>query len=116
MLAVENHNHKGFVKTADEALRVIKEVNSDWVRLNLDSGGYLDGYPAIEKIVNLAIHIHAKFYDINERGSDRTLNYNRIFDILSRKNYRGFVSIEYEGKEDEFSAIPRIVRFLKQFK
>ena len=115
ILAIENHNHKGFVKTADEVFRIMKEVNSDWVKLNLDTGGYQDGYSAIEKTVNVSVHIHAKFFDINEEGSDQILDYNRIFNILNEKKYRGFISIEYEGKEREELAIPRIVKFLRQF-
>lgn len=115
ILAVENHNHKGFVKTADEVLRIMKEVNSDWVKLNLDTGGYQDGYSAIEKTADISVHIHAKFYDVDEEGSDQILDYNRIFSILNEKKYKGFISIEYEGKEEEKLAIPRIVKFLRRF-
>jgi len=93
----------------------MKEVNSDWVKLNLDTGGYQDGYSAIEKTVNISVHIHAKFFNINKEGSDQILDYNRIFNILNEKKYRGFISIEYEGKEKEELAVPRIVKFLRQF-
>jgi len=115
VLGVENHNEKGFVATTDEIFRIKKEVDSDWLMLVLDTGGNVPqpDYAMIEKTIELAPHVHAKFLEIDEKGQDRILDYKKIFGILNRAKYKGFLSIEYEGKEDEFSAIPRVVKFLK---
>lgn len=116
ILAVENHNDRGLISTPEDVLRLIKEVNSEWLMLNLDTGGYVHqpNYSGLKETIELAPHVHAKFHDIDEKGRDLKLDYGKIFDILSKAKYRGFLSIEYEGKE-ELSAVPKIVQFLKQF-
>jgi len=38
-----------------------------------------------------------------------------ILEILNRAHYRGFISVGYEGKEDELLAVPRGVKFLKKY-
>ncbi len=35
------------------------------------------------------------------------LDYDRIAAILRKHNYRGYVSLEFEGKEDAATAIPK---------
>jgi len=117
VLVVENHDNRGLVSTAEDVLRIVKDVNSDWLMLNLDTGGYISqpNYSDIRKTVGLTPHVHAKFHDVDKEGRDLVLDYNKIFDILNKAKYRGFLSIEYEGKEEEFSAIPKVVKFLKQF-
>jgi sugar phosphate isomerase/epimerase len=114
VLGIENHNHGGFIRKASDVFRIIREVNSDWLRLNLDTGGYIDNYKSIESTIQLAVHIHAKLYDLDENGADRILDYNRIFDLLNKSRYKGFLSIEYEGKEDELLSVSRAINFLKR--
>ncbi len=38
-----------------------------------------------------------------------------LFEIFNRAHYRGFISVEYEGKEDELLAVPGGVKFLKKY-
>jgi len=117
VLGVENHNSNGFVATTDDVFRIKKEVGSDWLMLVLDIGGTLSrpDYAMIEKTIELAPHVHAKFLEIDEEGRDRILDYKKIFGILNRAKYKGCLSIEYAGKEDEFSAVPRVVKFLNEW-
>lgn len=114
VLAVENHNHGGFLQTADDVIRLIREVDSDWLRLNLDTGNYLDGFKSIEKTLLYTVHIHAKMLDVAPDGTDTTTDYPALFKLLSDVNYRSFVSVEYEGDEDELEAVPRGVRYLQR--
>lgn len=121
VLGLENHNHHGFTKSVEDLLQILKEVGSEWLKVTLDTGDYIvdtgkiNGYPAIEKVVKLAVFVHAKFYELDQRGADRKQDYGKIFDILNRAHYRGFISVEYEGEEDELLAIPRGVEFLKNY-
>lgn len=114
LLSLENHNHGGFVRVAEDALRIFEQVGSDWLRLNLDTGNYLDGLRSIELTTPWAVHVHAKLHDVAADGSERTLNYGEILAILKRANYRGFVSLEYEGGEDAFQVLPRAVAYFRQ--
>ena len=45
------------------------------------------------------------------------LNYPRIFEILNEVDYNGFVSVVYEGQavEEEETAIPKAVNYLRRF-
>jgi L-ribulose-5-phosphate 3-epimerase len=41
------------------------------------------------------------------------LDYPRIADMLRRHNYRGYVSLEFEGNEDWHTAIPKSLELLR---
>ena len=38
----------------------------------------------------------------------------RLVGILKKANYRGYVVLEYEAKEDPFTAVPRHLKELRQ--
>ena len=115
-LAVEPHNHGGFLADARRTLALIKHVGSPWVRVNLDTGNFLepDPYAAIEAVLPYAPHVVAKVHDMNPAGEPLDLDYDKIFAILKRRGYRGFVTLEYEGKADELAAVPKAVAMLRR--
>lgn len=113
VLGVENHDGNGLVVTADEVERCLREVGSPWLRLNLDTGNY-EGLASIERTLPHAVKVHAKFYDVDDEGRDRRLDWERIMATLKRDGYRGFLSIEYEGAEDPRTALPRAVAYLRK--
>jgi sugar phosphate isomerase/epimerase len=88
-----------------EVERCIEEVESPWLRLNLDTGDYGD-VESIRRTLPLAVHVHAKLYDLDEDGKDRQ-DWPAIMSVLREGRYRGFLSIEYEGEEDPMTAVPR---------
>jgi sugar phosphate isomerase/epimerase len=112
VLGLENHNGYGIVGTADEVERCLSEVESPWLRLNLDTGDYGD-IESIRRTLPLAVHVHAKLYDLDADGLDRQ-DWPAIMSILREGRYRGFLSIEYEGDEDPLAAVPRGVRALRR--
>lgn len=114
VLAVENHNHGGFLQTSKDVIRLIEEVDSNWLRLNLDTGNYVDGFTSIEKTLVYTVHAHAKMMNIAQDGTDDTCDYPAFAKLIKNANYRGFVSVEYEGEEDEESAVPRGVEYLRR--
>lgn len=111
VLAAENHH--GYVSTSKDMLKLIKKVKSDWLRICLDTGNYTDIYPSIEETINLAAFVHTKLYSLDADGIEQKLDYDRIFKILKKGNYNGYLSVEYEGEEDEFTAVLRGVKYLK---
>jgi L-ribulose-5-phosphate 3-epimerase len=42
------------------------------------------------------------------------LGYKQISNILKNVNYQGYVSLEYEGKEDAFTAVPKSIEMLRK--
>jgi len=89
------------------------DVDSEWLRLNLDTGNFIDGFPSIVKGMLYTIQVHAKMNNIGPDGVDDTCDYPRFAELLKETNYRGFVSVEYEGPEEEMTAIPRGVEYLR---
>jgi sugar phosphate isomerase/epimerase len=121
VLAIEPHNDGGFLPTAVDTLRLIKEIDSEWVRINLDTGNYkdADNYKGIEDTIAYAPHMHAKVHHISEQGKALEFDYDRIFTIIKKAGYRGFLSLEFEGQDmhnqDELKYIPKAAGMLKQF-
>ena len=105
-------NHNDFLKTADETIRVVEAVNSDWFGVILDVGSLRqsDPYAEIEKLVPYAVTWQLKenvWYGAKEVPTD----VGRIKAIIDRTGYRGFLPIETLGPGD-----PRVkvARFLEQ--
>ena len=107
VVAVENHG--GVTAKADNVIRIVERVDSPWVRLNLDLGNYREStYEEIGKTVPYAVHLHAKV----SVARDGKLDYRKIKAILERGGYNGFLSIEYEEKEDSKTGVPEFARHL----
>ena len=56
--------------------------------------------------------MRAKLYLLDDQGAEKFIDYKRVFNILRGVHYNGFVSLVYEGKEDEMT-MPRGTRFLR---
>ena len=116
-LAVEPHNGGGFLPDSRATLKLIRDVNSPWVRINLDTGNYheADPYAGMDASLAYAPHVVAKIHRLNAAGEDTTLDYGKIFALLQRHRYRGFVTVEYEGPADERTAVPKAVAMLRRY-
>lgn len=115
LLMMENHNHDGFAKNAESVLKIFEQVGSDNLKLLLDTGNYTDGIASIQKTIIWAVHVHAKFNELNEEGNEKNIDYDTIFKILKENSYSGYISVEYEGEEDEFTAVPRAVNRIRKY-
>jgi len=115
-LAIESHNDGGYLPTSVETHKLLSDVNSSWVKLNLDTGNYHDPdmYQALKKSMPYATHMHAKIHKITKDGKEKEFDYDKIFQILKDANYRGFFNVEYEGKEDELEYVPISINMIKQ--
>lgn len=116
-LAIESHNGGGYLPTSIQTHKLLDDVNSPWVKLNLDTGNYQDKdiYKALEKSIPYATHMHGKIHKITKDGKELEFDYDRIFKILKDANYRGFFNIEYEGKEDELTYVPKSLEMIRRF-
>ena len=118
MVVVENHG--GITSTAEQVLKLIKAVDSDWFRVNLDFGNFRENiYESIEAVMPYTVHIHAKIYELalewyglSSYWIEKRLDYRRIIEIIARYGYNGYLSLEYEGKDDPLIAVPRALDFL----
>ncbi|MBP7792535.1 MAG: sugar phosphate isomerase/epimerase [Candidatus Goldbacteria bacterium] len=102
-LVVEPHNHGGFLPDSKSSIKFIEDVNSPYVRLNVDTGNYLgfdeDIYKGIADSMKYALYCHLKVHKISKDGQTSDFDMDRIFRILSDAKYSGWITIEYEGQE-----------------
>ncbi len=114
ILALENHG--GIVTTAEQILSIVKEVQSEWFGVNLDTGNFRgpDPYEELERVAPYAVTVQVKV-DITPQGKPRQeADFPRIIDILKKSGYRGYVALEYEAKEDPKLAVPRYLEGLSK--
>ena len=50
----------------------------------------------------------------DESGKKVPADFGRFVKILKKANYRGYVVLEYEAKEDPFVAVPRYLKELRK--
>jgi L-ribulose-5-phosphate 3-epimerase len=112
LLALENH--WGLTTRTEHLLRIHKSVQSPWLGINLDTGNFPgDPYPEIEKLAPFASIVQAKTYYGGGEWYTLDLDYKRIASILAKANFRGWVSLEMEGKEDPATAVPKSLEVLR---
>ncbi len=111
-------NHWGLGRTAAGVQRVVEAIGSPWLRVTLDTGNFLgdDRYEQFERLAPLASLVQAKTYDGGGRWYTLEIDYDRIAGLLRAVNYRGFVSLEFEGNEPPETAVPKsLARLRKAF-
>jgi len=108
-------NHWGLGLTPEGILRIINAVDSPWLQITADTGNFLeDPYGRLEQIAARSILVQAKTYYGGGQWYSLDLDYQRIGEILRRHDYRGFISLEFEGMEDYRTAIPKSLELLRQ--
>ncbi len=122
VLALENH--WGLTATAHGTLKIVTAINSDWLKVCLDTGNllrYEDGqviwepdYEGMALLAHHAILVHAKTYFGGGEWYTLDIDYNRVAQILHQANFRGYISLEYEGREDPHTGVPKSVTMLRK--
>ena len=108
-------NHWGLGRTAEGVLRIVNAIDSPWLQVTADSGNFLDDqYRQFEAIAPKAVLVQAKTYFGGGTWYTLDIDYNRIAKILLDVGYRGYISLEYEGKEAHQTAIPKSLSVLRR--
>lgn len=107
-------NHWGLGRTAEGVLHVIQQIDSPWLRATLDTGNFLeDQYRQYKLLAPEAVFVQAKTYYGGGTWYDLEINYDDVAEILRGVNYRGYISLEFEGKEKHEIAIPQSLAMLR---
>ncbi len=107
-------NHWGLGRTAKGVQRIVKEVDSPWLMVTLDTGNFLeDPYDQLEMLAGQAILMQAKTYYGGGKWYTLDLDYPRIGEIMRKAGYKGYVSLEFEGNEDPLVAVPKSLEVLR---
>ena len=108
-------NHWGLGRTAEGVLRVINAIDSPWLRATLDTGNFLENqYPQYEQMAPEAVFVQAKTYFGGGTWYTLDIDYDRVAEILRAADYRGYISLEFEGKEKHETAIPKSLALLRK--
>ena len=106
LLMIENH--WGMTLKPENLLKIVDGVNSPWLGVNLDIGNFPgDPYAGIEQLAPRAAIVHFKTYFGGGEYYTLDLDYKRIAAILREAKFRGYVSLEMEGKEAPATAVAK---------
>lgn len=112
LMALENH--WGLCSTPEGQLRIRDAVDSPWLGIMMDTGNFLENpYDKLEMIAPKTDFVQAKTYYGGGEWYSLDLDYKQIFSILKTVGYRGYVSLEFEGKEDPSTAVPKSIEMLR---
>jgi sugar phosphate isomerase/epimerase len=113
-IGVENHG--GVVAQPEALLEIVTAVDSPWVGINLDTGNFrtADPYADLARCAPYAVTVQYKVEMFPAGGGTQPADFARILKILRAANYRGFVTLEYEAKEDPITAVPRHVAEMRR--
>ena len=107
-------NHWGLTCTPEGVNRIVNAIDSDWLKVTMDCGNFLtDPYEKLEQIASDAVLVHAKTYYGEGEWYTLDLDYARIVEILRSVEFKGYISIEFEGKEDAHTGVPQSVDMLR---
>ncbi|MDE3178241.1 MAG: sugar phosphate isomerase/epimerase, partial [Acidobacteriota bacterium] len=108
MVGVEDHS--GITQNSDTCLEIMHRVNSPYAGINLDITHFIAGpsgdpYAQIEACIPYATNTH-----IRDVFDDQTpIDMDRVWRMFAEAGFKGYMSAEYEGKEDPETGVPKLI-------
>jgi L-ribulose-5-phosphate 3-epimerase len=112
-LGIEDHG--GITAHASTILEILRRVDSPYAGVNLDISNFHaksdeEQYSDIEACVASATHAHIR--DIFSE-TERSIDLDRVWKLFTKGGYKGYMSAEYEGKEDPMTGVPKLIEKIK---
>lgn len=113
-LGIENHGY--LTERAEDVLRIVDKVKHPWLGINLDTGNFVEKpYENIALAAPKSITCQVKVEVRTGEGNKREpADIDRIVDILRKADYRGYLVLEYEGKDEPKTEIPKWIDKLRK--
>lgn len=113
-LALENHG--GIVAEPEPLIKIVEEVESDWIGINLDGGNFHtdDPYKSIAMCAPYAVNVQLKVSMSSSDGKRFPADFGRILDILDKASYRGYIALEYEERDEPKEVVPPLIEKLQK--
>lgn len=113
ILGLENHG--GITARAERIISIVRQVNSPWVGINLDTGNFnTDVFPQIEMCLPYAVNVQVKTEMTGEGGKREPQDWDKVVSLLAQSGYKGYLALEYEAGESAPQAVPRLMAKLRQ--
>jgi sugar phosphate isomerase/epimerase len=99
-LALENHG--GLTSKVDDMLAIIRDVNSPWFGVNMDTGNFhsSDIYGDLAKLAPYTLNVQVKVMIHPAGKSDQPSDFGQLATILRTAGYRGYIVLEFEESGD----------------
>ena len=108
-------NHWGLGIAPEGVLKIVNAIKSPWLQVTLDTGNFLeDPYDRLKMLAPQTVLMQAKTYYGGGLWYQLDLDYARIAGIMREAGYRGYISLEMEGKEDPMTAVPKSLEMLRK--
>ncbi len=112
ILGLENHG--GITARAERIIQIVKKVDSPWVGINLDTGNFrTDALKQIEMCLPYAVNSQFKTLITGSDGKKQPSDWDLIVGMFAKTGYKGYLAIEYEGKEPAETGFPRYMKKLQ---
>jgi L-ribulose-5-phosphate 3-epimerase len=112
ILALENH--WGLTGSPEGVNRIVEGIDSEWLAVTMDCGNFPEQpYLKLSQIAPQAVLVHAKTYYGGGEWYSLDVDYARVADIVRGVNFTGYISLEYEGREDPLTAVPKSIDMLQ---
>jgi sugar phosphate isomerase/epimerase len=109
-------NHWGLTGDAAGVLRILRDTASPWLKVVLDIGNFnfcADPYAEMAALAPHTLMVHAKTYVGGGLYYTAELDYPRIAQLLRQAEFRGYLSLEFEGGAHPEQGIPESLRLLR---
>jgi sugar phosphate isomerase/epimerase len=109
-------NHWGLGRTPEGVMRIVEAIDSPWLKVTMDTGNFFeDPYDGLEMLAPQTILVQAKtYFGGGVWYTLEDLDYGRIAELLQRHGYRGYISLEFEGKEDADTGVAKSLALLRK--
>lgn len=113
ILGLENHG--GITLKAERVIDIVRQVDSPWVGINLDTGNFREKpYEQIEMCLPYAVNAQFKTEMRFDGGRQEPSDWERIVKLFAKAGYKGYLALEYEGREPAPQAFPRHIKRLSE--
>jgi len=113
-LALENHG--GPTSTAEGTLALVRDVQSPWFGVNLDTGNFpsSDPYGDLAQLAPYALNVQLKVVIPDPEEKKNPSDFPRLAQILRDADYRGYVVLEYEESGDPRIECPKYIAQIRE--
>jgi sugar phosphate isomerase/epimerase len=117
-LAIENHG--GLTTHIDGLLALVRDVQSPWFGVNLDTGNFQaysapeECYAEMVRMAPYALNVQMKVMLALAGGKKAECQFRRVAHVLKDAGYRGFIALEYEEDDDPRKVCPDYVKRLRE--
>jgi len=107
-------NHWGLGRTAEGVKRIVDTIDNPWLQVTLDTGNFLENREEQMKLLApQTFLVQAKTYYGGGKWYTLDIDYPKIGEMMRTNNYKGYISLEFEGKEDPNIAVPKSLEVLR---